>query len=365
MTGDAALPDWVIEAARMPVGFAQVREDPLIDLAVLRHLHRRSLSGVMIASGGCTAAALAASERFSRLHLVDVNPAQIAICRLKLHLLQTATPIERYRLLGHAPMPNGRADALTRILESLDLPPDALGPPEVIARLGPDHSGRYELLFARLRSEFSPFAGEFCALLNFDDPAQRAAAISDQTSLGRALDDAVDRTMALPNLIRLFSAQATQNSAQPFSRHFASRTRWVLANLPTTPSPWLWQMLIGRFQDGAGYPWLSAPPPRHMPTMTLSVARFDDALEGRCEEFDFVHLSNILDWLCPEEARRTLVLARAALRKGGIVLIRQLNSTLDIPMLDDGFEWLADKARALHRHDHSFFYSGLYLGRKR
>ena len=59
--------------------------------------------------------------------------------------------------------------------------------------------------------------------------------------------------------------------------------------------------------------------------------RHDGSAPPRTGSYDFVHLSNILDWLSPEEARATLDVAHAALRPGGWVLIRQLNSTLDIP----------------------------------
>lgn len=89
------------------------------------------------------------------------------------------------------------------------------------------------------------------------------------------------------------------------------------------------------------------------------------ALAARPGAFDFVHLSNILDWLDPEDARATLDLARRALRPGGWALVRQLNSTLDIERLGDGFEWQATRARRLHRADRSFFYRALYLGRRR
>ena len=58
--------------------------------------------------------------------------------------------------------------------------------------------------------------------------------------------------------------------------------------------------------------------------------------------YDFVHLSNILDWLSAEEAGRLLARAAAVLRAGGAVLIRQLNSTLEIPPLGPDFEWQPD-----------------------
>jgi len=47
------------------------------------------------------------------------------------------------------------------------------------------------------------------------------------------------------------------------------------------------------------------------------------------------------------------------------VLIRQLNSTLDIPALGAQFAWEESEAAALHAADRSFFYRGLHLGRKR
>ena len=87
-------------------------------------------------------------------------------------------------------------------------------------------------------------------------------------------------------------------------------------------------------------------------------------LIGEREAYDLVHLSNILDWLTPEEARHTLQVARQALRPGGCVFIRQLNSTLDIPSLGEFFHWQEDESRSMHRRDRSFFYRAIHLGRK-
>jgi S-adenosylmethionine-diacylglycerol 3-amino-3-carboxypropyl transferase len=53
------------------------------------------------------------------------------------------------------------------------------------------------------------------------------------------------------------------------------------------------------------------------------------------------------------------------LRPGGWTLIRQLNSTLDVPSLGERFDWLAGPAAELLRRDRSFFYRKLHLGRKR
>ena len=140
---------WVPETARRPIAFAQVREDALLDRWVIEQLDD-GVEVLMVASGGCTAAALAAAPRISRLHLVDPNPAQIALARLKLRLLATTGTSERLSILGHAAMPVAeRQRRLARELQALDLPADALGPPELLAEAGPDHAGRYEVLFAK------------------------------------------------------------------------------------------------------------------------------------------------------------------------------------------------------------------------
>src|SRR4051812_31179777 len=126
---------WVDEALRMPVAFAQVREDPRVDLAVIERLGR-GLSGLMIASGGCTAAALVASGRFAELPLVGAHPPPPAPTRLKIGFLRHATPQRRRELLGHEPYP-ARGEDLAALFQRLDVPGDVLGPPEVVAELAP------------------------------------------------------------------------------------------------------------------------------------------------------------------------------------------------------------------------------------
>jgi S-adenosylmethionine-diacylglycerol 3-amino-3-carboxypropyl transferase len=358
------LPAWVERVAEMPIAFAQVREDALLDAYLCAWSGREKQRWMMIASGGCTAALLAAAGRFGELHLVDVNPAQMALCRLKLWLLQHATPAERRRLLGHAPMPGGRWKKICEIFQKLSLPAEILGPADVIDRLGPDRAGRYELLFAQLRLESGISRLRWAQLLLERDVRARIAAVAPGAPMGRALDAAFDDVFALPNLIRLFGAAATQNSAIPFARHFAERTRHAIATLPTATNPYLWQLLVGSFLPGSSYPWLDADPPPRMPEVVEIIGPFDAALATMRGELDGVHLSNILDWLTADQARQTLELAHRALRPGGMAWIRQLNSTLDPRSLGSEFRWHTEESTALHARDRSFFYRRLHLGTK-
>lgn len=353
---------WLDEAAALPVAFAQVREDASLDTWVLQQLPRGA-DVVMVASGGCTAAVLAAGGRTGSIHLVDPNPAQIALTRLKLALFGDD---RRFALLGHAPMPpSERREILTAFLHRLDLGVDALGPTALIAQVGPDHAGRYERLFAALRDALRPHREELDALLRLRDPVEQARRVALDTTLGHALDAAYDEVISLPNLVRLFGELATHNRREPFARHFATRTRVALATLPAADNPYLWQMLAGRFPDGVVYPWLTVDVPAVLPTITWSITDMMTVLRERRGAADMVHLSNILDWLPPEEAREMLALAARALRVGGVVLVRQLNSTLDIPAMSGDFSWDHDTATELHRRDRSFFYRAVHLGVRR
>src|SRR5215470_952584 len=140
----STFPPWVLEAAALPVAFAQVREDPLLDRWVVEQLAGNARV-ILIASGGCTAAILATAPNVAQLNLIDPNPAQLALARLKLWLLETSDPATRLSLLGHAPMPAAQRQArLEAELAALGLPANALGPAAYVARVGPDHAGRYE-----------------------------------------------------------------------------------------------------------------------------------------------------------------------------------------------------------------------------
>jgi S-adenosylmethionine-diacylglycerol 3-amino-3-carboxypropyl transferase len=356
---------WLEEAAGLPIAFAQVREDARLDTELLDELDCEAPRVLLVASGGCTAAALA-TARVGKLHLVDINPAQIALSRLKLALLRSTEPRERRALLGHDAMPPEQRKArLLEELRRLDLVPSILGPIDRVAELGPAQAGRYERLFARLREVIQEEGGDVAPLMQLRDPVEQAQAVAPETPLGRALDVAFDRVMALPNLVRLFGARATANRVQPFARHFAERTRHVLATLPAADNPYLAQVLLGRYPPGVSSPWLSAPRRARLPVCAWTVCDMVEAMkELPRASFDFVHLSNFLDWLTPPEATQALDLADRVLAPGGMVFVRQLNSAVAIPAAGRRFTWDPVEAAALHERDRSFFYRALHIGRK-
>jgi len=330
-------PSWVEQAARLPLSFAQVREDVEIDREALRMVGRPARV-MMVASGGCTAAALAAEPNISHLHLVDSNPAQIALSRLKLRLLKEAAPRERLALLGHAPMDAAERWTILRgHLQELGLRPDCLGPQETLANLGPDHAGRYEFLFSALR--------------------RRLALKPDIHSAYRTV-------MRSANIIRLFGNGARQDTVLPFPDHFAARTIAALRRPDAKHNPYLAQILQGRFPSPGPIRWLSLVLKNRLPETLCTVAGMSETLDGMNGEIDFLHLSNITDWMSAEDAARLLTRAEKAMRKDAVLIVRRLNSTHDIPALGPRFKWLERTSETFRKADRSFLYAGLHIGRK-
>jgi S-adenosylmethionine-diacylglycerol 3-amino-3-carboxypropyl transferase len=206
---------------------------------------------------------------------------------------------------------------------------------------------------------------ELEAVLALADPAEQARRAAPGTGLGRGIDAAFAEVFAHETLVRLFGEGATRSPVEPFHLHFARRVRHALAALPAADNPWLHQMLAGRFPAGARYDWLDASPPAEPAEVVVSVETIEAALASSdAASLDFVHLSNVLDWLAPEEAGDVLAATVRALRPGGLLILRQLGSTLDVPGLRGGVAWDPAWAAALHARDRSFLYRALHVGRR-
>ena len=339
---------WLREAATLPLAFAQVREDPRLDVECVSD----NADVAMIASGGDTAVALS-RLRLGSLVVVDMNPAQLALTRLKLRLARKFPRKEAMRILGHAPM--SAVERSAQIGGELS----ALGPMEIVASLGPDFAGRYEYLFAELRRELTERRVDVRRWLESTVPI----AIPRTTEF----DTAFEKVMSLENLVALFGDEATRNPARPFAAHFAERSRVAFHRTSPCKNPFLWQIFAGEFPPHHPWDWLA-------PELWSAPVTEPEFVHGRMEEtlraipsesLDFVHLSNILDWLSPEDGTGVLDAARRALRPGGRVLIRQLNSSLDIRSLPCGIHWNDSQSRTMEQRDRSFFYPQIHLGEVR
>ena len=93
--------------------FAQVREDPCVELAALRPGPTDRV--VVVSSGGCTALSLLAAGG-GEVHAVDSNRAQNHLVELKAVAVQELERLQAIAFLGGTPMPAVRRVALYRRL---------------------------------------------------------------------------------------------------------------------------------------------------------------------------------------------------------------------------------------------------------
>ena len=254
-----------------------------------------------------------------------------------------------------------RSAAWSMMLGDMALAPDCLGPLELIGALGPDHCGRYEIAFSELRRFTDSHAKEIKAFLCCTDPEAASRMIASDSVLGESIDAAFASTFRLDNLIALFGQEATQNPRMPFHRHFVGQLRAITRRLAPCGNPWLWQLLLGSFPKDVPYDWLL----HQAPVLTKPEyvhSEMKDALQS-CEtaSMEMIHLSNCLDWLSPANATATLTEANRVLKPGGRLIIRQLNSCLDIPSLFPGLYWDAPEGRRLQILDRSFFYPHIHV----
>jgi len=310
--------NWVEAAARLPIAFAVVREDPRLDLEVLEHLGGRP-DVVMIASGGETALCLAARPLNSLL-LVDANAAQLELVRQKWRLAQGDREVALLAL-GHRP--GDRRPHLKGLEDG------RLGPFGLLCEHGLDYAGRYEAVFRDLQGHRD-----------------------------------FQRSFSLSHLVALFGEGATRNPRQSFADHFSQRTLLAQQRPDAVDNPFLNQVLYGHFGPSPGWDWLTPwNPPRLQPTyrhaeMGATLRQLPD------ESADFIHLSNILDWLSPQEATVVLKETARVLRPAGVTLIRQLNSSLDIPALSSPLVWDRERGRQLALRDRSYFYPEIHWGQR-
>lgn len=358
------LPNFTKRALKQPVLFAQVREDSLQDIELIKsRFPEGKIDIAMIASGGCTAAALIADASVKNLTLVDANPAQLALTKLKLHLLQL--PIKkRLEILGHEVIePQKRKIMIEGLMLALDIPEEVIGDLDIISELGLDFIGRYEIVFEAFRKELQDHRDAIESLFTLEDIQEQVKLVSKGCILGDAIDLAFQKVFSQEHLVKIFGPEATANRIQPFADHFAERTRAYLSSYLAKDSPYFAQLFLGQFHQGTVYPWLKSEGiqlPEHISFHLSPMNQFLKTTKNNC--FDLIHLSNILDWLPSDHAAELLDNAIHALKPGGAVIIRQLNSNLDVRSFENDFKWDSIGSAEYHKHDRSFFYRDLHIG---
>ncbi|MCB9920306.1 MAG: DUF3419 family protein [Planctomycetes bacterium] len=314
------------------IQFAVVREDATIECAIARELERRS--ALLVASGGCTALALASACPGLAQTLVDPNPAQLELVERKASLL--ADP---------------------------DIPPSRFG-------VGADEPnalhecGNFEWLFRLLRQVLDLFVVA---------PSERARRFEIDEDWDDVFDTpywprAFELVFSEGMLVTMFGPAAIQHATPgSYPEYFRGRIEAALRRDDRSSNPYLHHLLLGRYSERpaswpeylrrrSDFPAVFAPEVVH--GTLLDVRSF--------EPFDFVGLSNVMDWM--DDASCTELAKRLAdeLEPGAAVLWRQLNDPRDlIGRFEAAFEFDSERDTRLLARERSAFYDAVHLGRRR
>ncbi len=362
---------------RTPLGFAQVREDPRIELALAGELAAggRPVRVLTVASGGCTALSLLAADEDDLDDAIDANPAQIALCALKRAVLAESGDLAEARaLLGDAPAPPGwRVERLRGLLDGLSEPVrrfwlDREGDLE----RGVLSAGRFERLFAALRAwlhELVAPSPVWEAFFEGGDAGRLLESIDRgfwEVGFGLFFDDRP--------LLEMFGPAAVQHAPRgSYAAYFRSAFERAIRELPAGDNYFLSSIVLGRTLETPG----GGPPYLRSPTGERARARLDrlrlEALDvGRFlatrppgTSYDLVNLSNVFDWMDDRETEDVCSRLVPVLAPGALVVLRQINNERPLPSSFLGsVEEDEARGRELHASDRSFFYGRVRVWRR-
>jgi len=313
-----------------PLQFAVVREDPLVVVDVLRR--RPARRALLVASGGCTALTVQAVFPDLELTLLDPNPAQLDHVRAKIEALELPEAERKRRFNVEDDDPRGLSQC-----------------------------GNFESLFRGLREFLCDFVVDRDTMRRlFDEPGKIAEAPS--LLFDHAYWSVAFETFFFDRLLEtMFGPDATQHAAPgSYPTYFRRAFERGLVRDDAAKNPFLHHVLLGRYLcDEPSLPhFLRVPAPEY---------RFE-LVEGRLDAFELtgfelVDLSNVPDWMGPDDVRALFRKVGAEMRAGSTVVWRQLNNERDLeaelrPAFTFDTTWQDD----LLRRDRSLFYSSVHVG---
>jgi len=314
--------------------FSVVREDPAIELALVRKFSLKS--AILVGSGGCTAFALAGQYPKVSISLIEPNPAQIKLIEEKARVLKSATKRVREEKFGLA---------RTRSLDATLI-----------------EKGNFEALFRCLRN----FLHEFVV----DDASIEKLLLNGTNKEWKAIFahpywlSAFELFFSESILLAMFGPAAIQHAPrESYSRHFRVAFEKGILRNDRHSNYFLHHLLLGRYpKNRAGWPLFLQRPPKEI-RIEMHHCLANEV--GDYAPYDLVGLSNIFDWSSEQEIRSVASKLAHQLQPGAIVLYRQLNNAKNFrPFFGRKFHWLTNEAKALQKKDRSLFYSSIQIGRK-
>jgi S-adenosylmethionine-diacylglycerol 3-amino-3-carboxypropyl transferase len=323
--------------------FAVVREDARTVLALLEASGARR--PLLVASGGCTLLAVLVHAPHVRPLALDPNPAQLEHARRKAAELERALSTRNFTRLG-------------------------------VGAAGPDslaECGNFEALFRLWRHVVDDFVVARQVRERLFDDAASLARGTQELLASRWWKTAFEIVFADAPLETMFGPAATQHAVRgSYPGWFQRAFERGLARADALDNPFLHHLLLGHYLERpSAWPDFLAGGAAHTTRATLGPlgplelvqATFQD--HGDLAAHDFIDLSNVLDWMAPDEVDALLARCAQELRPGAMLVWRQLNNDRDLEARTRGaFAFDHTLAARLFAADRSLFYSSLHVGRR-
>jgi len=313
-----------------PIQFAVVREDPTLEIEVLQQYPCRDL--LLIASGGCTALALRSQFPTCNMTLLDPNPAQLDLVNRKQAALAQGQPSKSLFNIEcddpHGLSECGNFESLFRGFRGFVY--DMILSRSLFREMFESSEARPQHLQALLSSPYWPvaFAMHFCD----------------------------------PLLVTMFGPDAVQHAPPgSFPKYFQQRLEQGLLREDMTDNPFLHHIFLGHYLDRPG----CLPRFLQQPVSVNPFKSRNDSILNmpNFQQFDFINLSNILDWMPSAEVQKLMSRLLKEARPKTVVMWRQLNNNRDLyQLLQKRFSFSLDWNQQLHLRDQSLFYTSVHVG---
>ncbi|BCD92272.1 S-adenosylmethionine--diacylglycerol 3-amino-3-carboxypropyl transferase [Francisella halioticida] len=345
--------------------FSQVREDPELDLLVFDSVAGNDKNALIIGSGGCSMFSLLMSDNLDSLDVIDSNYAQIQLIKLKIEAfrqLDTESYINFIEHYGSHYSFTQKIDTFNFIKSNSDLDLSYWNNKNRLLEIGygVNQTGIFEQIFKNLRD-----------FLNRD-------VINNDSK--KIFDFIFDR-----NYLRdVFGFAAVDYSMhKEFSDHFFEVTKKALSNYSNN-NYFIDQMLEGKYNDFLPIylnKYNKEKIVKNLSKISFIHAPFNKYIKNNPQKYNFIHTSNISDWLPTDVLLNFFKNISLCLKSDGKCISRRLNGDHSLNkviseyMLSNSYclrksdvsyntRFSSNDNIHLKDNDKSFFYSEVIVGSK-
>jgi len=322
------------------VQFAVVREDPQIELSVIRELRRElgTKHALLIGSGGCTAFSLQAAVPNVEITIVDGNPAQIRLIQEKARALSADPSAGKERLFNIGNWGGGDPAGLNAC-------------------------GNFESLFRG----FSTFIQEM--ICSRDELEQLITTGPEKLFSHKYWPVAFDLFFSESLLNTMFGPDATQYAPRgTYPGYFRGVIEKALSRADAADNYFLHHIFLGHYlKRKKALPLYLQGLGQNLETREAKLNYLTMPMDQVSDigEYDLISLSNIFDWMAPAKTAELLGRLDRETKPDCAVIIRQLNNVRDLKSLLPSFHFDEAREAALLAADRSMFYCKLNIGTKR